>query len=73
MDIPIYVFFGVQAPVCRCSRNRGLQLLSLFEKLRFSHVLAMLYPEGRHEMLNETNRDEVTADVIQWLNQQESR
>lgn len=26
-----------------------------------------LYPEGRHEMLNETNRDEVTADVIGWV------
>jgi alpha-beta hydrolase superfamily lysophospholipase len=25
------------------------------------------YPGGRHEMLNETNRDEVTADVIGWF------
>lgn len=26
-----------------------------------------LYPGARHELLNETNRDEVTADVIAWL------
>jgi alpha-beta hydrolase superfamily lysophospholipase len=26
-----------------------------------------LYPGARHELLNETNRDEVTADVIGWL------
>jgi len=26
-----------------------------------------LYPGARHELLNETNRDEVTADVIDWL------
>jgi alpha-beta hydrolase superfamily lysophospholipase len=26
-----------------------------------------LYPEGRHEMLNETNRDDVMADVVHWL------
>jgi alpha-beta hydrolase superfamily lysophospholipase len=26
-----------------------------------------LYPGARHELLNETNRDEVTADVITWL------
>ena len=26
-----------------------------------------LYPEARHELLNETNRDEVTADVVAWL------
>ena len=26
-----------------------------------------LYPEGRHEMLNETNRQEVWDDVLSWL------
>jgi alpha-beta hydrolase superfamily lysophospholipase len=26
-----------------------------------------LYPDARHELLNETNRDAVTADVIAWL------
>jgi len=26
-----------------------------------------LYADARHEILNETNRDEVTADVITWL------
>ena len=26
-----------------------------------------LYPGGRHEMLNETSRDEVTADIIAFL------
>lgn len=71
-DLPIYVFSGTQDPVGL--HGKGVRkLLSLYEKLGFSHVLAKLYPEGRHEMLNEINRDEVTADVIQWLNQQETR
>ncbi len=26
-----------------------------------------LYEGARHELLNETNRDEVTADTIRWL------
>ena len=26
-----------------------------------------LYPGGRHEMLNETNRDQVYQDVLAWL------
>ena len=26
-----------------------------------------LYPGARHETFNETNRDEVTADLITWL------
>jgi alpha-beta hydrolase superfamily lysophospholipase len=25
------------------------------------------YPGARHEILNETNRDEVTADMLAWL------
>ena len=30
-------------------------------------VTVTLYDGARHEILNETNRDEVTADVIAWL------
>jgi alpha-beta hydrolase superfamily lysophospholipase len=30
-------------------------------------VEAKLYPDARHELLNETNRDDVTADLIAWL------
>ena len=34
---------------------------------RGSRSSVRLYPGARHELLNETNRDEVTADVIAWL------
>lgn len=46
---------------------------ALFEKLAErwrgagANVATKLYPGGRHEMLNETNRDEVTADIATWL------
>ena len=30
-------------------------------------VSVTLYPGARHEILNETNRGEVTADIIAWL------
>ena len=30
-------------------------------------VTVTVYPGGRHEILNETNRDEVTAELIGWL------
>jgi alpha-beta hydrolase superfamily lysophospholipase len=71
-DLPIYVFSGSQDPVG--AHGKGVRkLLSLYEKLGLSHVLAKLYPDGRHEMLNETNRDEVTTDVIAWLNQRNPR
>ena len=30
-------------------------------------VTVALYPEARHEVFNETNRDEITADLVTWL------
>jgi alpha-beta hydrolase superfamily lysophospholipase len=27
----------------------------------------LLYPEARHETLNETNREDVYQDVLNWL------
>ncbi len=32
-------------------------------------VTAHYYPEARHELLNETNREEVDRDIIEWLAQ----
>jgi len=31
-----------------------------------------IYPGGRHEMLNETNRDEFTRDLLNWVEQHQS-
>lgn len=30
-------------------------------------VCVILYPGGRHELLNETNRDQVTGDILTWI------
>jgi len=30
-------------------------------------VTVLLYSEARHELVNETNRETVTGDVIAWL------
>jgi alpha-beta hydrolase superfamily lysophospholipase len=30
-------------------------------------VDAIYYEEARHEVLNETNRDEVHADIVEWI------
>jgi alpha-beta hydrolase superfamily lysophospholipase len=33
-----------------------------------TRVESRFYPEARHELLNETNRDDVTADIINFFN-----
>ena len=35
-------------------------------------VTARYYPDARHEVLNETNRDEVQSDIVAWLRAQRS-
>jgi alpha-beta hydrolase superfamily lysophospholipase len=35
-----------------------------------SRVRWKFYPEGRHEMLNETNRVEVIRNLLDWLESQ---
>jgi alpha-beta hydrolase superfamily lysophospholipase len=32
-----------------------------------SDVTGLYYPDARHELLNETNRDDVERDVIDWF------
>ena len=48
----------------------GTWLTPLLDRYRAAglDVTAAVYDGGRHEMFNETNRDEVVADLITWLN-----
>src|ERR1700688_4570731 len=65
-DLPIYIFAGDKDPI-----NHGLEWLRpLAERYRaagIANISEKYYPEGRHEMLNETNRDEVMRDLVSWL------
>ena len=65
-DLPIYVFVGDKDPI-----NQDLALLApLVDRYRagcLTDLTVKIYPGGRHEMLNEINRDEVTADLAAWL------
>ena len=60
--LPIYVFSGARDPV-------GVSLPKLLQVYKDAglDVTAKIYPDARHETLNETNRDEVTRDLVDWL------
>src|SRR5699024_2305600 len=68
-DLPIFIFSGDKDPV----GNFGKGVKKLYKRYKFlgvKDVECKLYKDGRHEMLNEINRNEVMKDVIQWLNRQ---
>jgi len=63
--LPTYVFVGDDDPI-----NQKLQRLTpLVDAYKTAglDVTLKVYPGGRHEMLNETNRAEVIADLLAWL------
>lgn len=65
-DLPVLVFSGDQDPVG--ANGKGVTAVAeQYRRAGLHDVTLTLYPGGRHEMLNETNRDEVTADVLAWI------
>ena len=62
----VYVAVGEADPV-----NGGLALLTpltdRYQAAGLTDVTVRTYQDGRHEILNETNRDEVIAELVSWL------
>ncbi len=64
-DLPILLTGGAADPV---GGERGIgKLARHYRDSGHGAVTVQIYPDGRHEMLNETNRDEFTLDVIAWM------
>ena len=64
--LPIYIMSGAVDPTGRASVGPKA-LAAAYERAGLDQVTLRLYPDGRHELINETNRDEVTRDLIAWL------
>lgn len=65
-DLPIHIVSGSEDPLHRGESN--LQALAdAFRRVGVREVSVKTYPGARHEILNETNRDEVTSDLVTWL------
>jgi alpha-beta hydrolase superfamily lysophospholipase len=64
-NLPVYIFVGDKDPI----HYNLTRLTPLVEAYRQGGLKVDLkvYPGGRHEMLNETNRKEVVTDLIGWL------
>jgi alpha-beta hydrolase superfamily lysophospholipase len=65
-DLPIHLVAGEHDPI-----NGGGALVELVaERFRaggLTDVTTVIYPGARHEILNETNRDEVVEEIAEWI------
>lgn len=65
-DLPVLLVAGDEDPIN--AKLAGLQLLEKrWRGAGVRRIDTRYYRGGRHEMLNETNRDEVTQDIVAWL------
>ena len=63
---PVYVMSGDHDPVG--GMGKGVEkVVRMFSTAGCRDVEVKLYPDGRHEMFNELNRQEVLEDLLAWL------
>ena len=64
--LPLLLVAGSHDAVSMGGLGHG-QLAKRYRAAGNTDVDDRRYPEGRHELLNETNRDEVSKDVLAWI------
>ena len=65
-QLPIYIFSGTDDPVHQ--EQTGInRMIDAYRNAGAERLEYRFYAGGRHEMFNETNRDEVVADLLAWL------
>lgn len=64
---PVYFMSGAEDPVGE--NGKGVErAYKAFCAAGLKDVFMRLYPGGRHEMLNEINKQDVYKDVVDWIN-----
>ena len=68
-DLPLYFVVGEKDPVSAYSTEVE-HLFSVYEALGFTDIALTVYPEARHEILNELNKEDVIDDLITFFHAQ---
>ena len=65
-DLPVFFISGSECPIG--NKTKYVQgMINRYKKYRIKDVSYKFYPDTRHEIFNEINREEVFKDVINWL------
>jgi alpha-beta hydrolase superfamily lysophospholipase len=67
-DLPLLIMIGSEDPL---GGERSVRRLAnaYLKRSKLSDVEVVVYEGARHEIFNETNRDEVVSDLVNWLDQ----
>jgi alpha-beta hydrolase superfamily lysophospholipase len=70
-DIPILLMAGSEDVIG--GEKGNVLLLNAYKRAGLTDLELIVYEGARHEVFNETNKDEVMADLISWLEARVSR
>lgn len=65
-SVPVLILSGDADPIGEYGRGTR-RLAETYAALGYEDVQTILYPGARHELLNEANRTQVTADILAWM------
>ncbi|HEX7063534.1 MAG TPA: alpha/beta hydrolase [Bacillales bacterium] len=65
-DLPVFFVSGDKDPVGNYTKG-VLKVVRHFRKAGIRDIDVKFYKEGRHELLNELNKEEVHQDIVRWL------
>lgn len=68
INIPMYLFSGDKDPVGEMSKG-VIRVYNMLQKAGLKDVTIRLFKDGRHEMLNEINKDEVYFYLLKWIDE----
>ena len=66
-DIPLLLMAGSDDAIG--GEKGNVMLLNAYKRAGLTDLELIVYEGGRHEVFNETNKDEVMADLVEWLNE----
>jgi alpha-beta hydrolase superfamily lysophospholipase len=64
--LPFYIFAGSADPVGEMGAS-PTALVEAYRAIGIQDIEFTLYPDARHETLNETNREEVMENLLSWM------
>ena len=65
-DLPILVVSGAKDPVGEFGKGPGM-VADAYKKTGIQDVTLKLYPDDRHEILNELDKETVDQDLLAWI------
>ena len=64
-DIPILLMAGSEDAIG--GEKGNVMLLNAYKRAGLTDLELIIYDGGRHEVFNETNKDEVLDDLVEWI------